>query len=47
MVGDTVFLVGVGAFVWFLFGLLRGHSFARAEAEVSGEEEEVLPAPAE
>jgi hypothetical protein len=46
MVGDTVFLVGVGAFVWFLFGLLRGHSFARAGAEEPSNEE-VLPAPAE
>lgn len=26
-IGDTVFLVGVGSFVWFLLGLLTGHSY--------------------
>jgi len=33
MIGDTVFLVGVGAFVWFLLGLVRGHSYAEADCD--------------
>lgn len=33
MVGDTVFLVGVGALTWFLVGLKTGWSYARPAAE--------------
>ena len=33
MVGDTVFLVGAGALIWFLLGLVTGWSYrARAES---------------
>ncbi len=46
MVGDTVFLVGVGAFVWFLIGLIRGHSYATVPTEDAAETE-VIAAPAE
>jgi nitric oxide reductase subunit B len=30
MIGDTVFLVGVGAFAWFMLGLWRGWSYSRS-----------------
>jgi nitric oxide reductase subunit B len=46
MVGDSVFLVGVGSFVWFLIGLIRGHSYALIPAEVPVATE-VLAQPAE
>jgi len=32
MIGDTVFLFGVGAFAYFMLGLWRGWSFARGSA---------------
>jgi hypothetical protein len=32
MLGDTVFLGGVAALVWFLFGLVRGHSYDAAKS---------------
>ncbi len=44
MVGDTVFLVGVGAFVWFLIGLVRGHSFAPLGSADPVAEEVLAPA---
>jgi nitric oxide reductase subunit B len=46
MVGDTVFLFGVGAFVWFLVGLLRGHSYASVLSD-GALEAEAATAPAE
>ncbi|MFO7179755.1 MAG: cbb3-type cytochrome c oxidase subunit I, partial [Pseudomonadota bacterium] len=33
MPGDVVFLFGVAAFVWFLIGLVRGHSYVPIEEE--------------
>ena len=33
IIGDTLFLVGVGGFVWFLIGLKTGWSYQNAQAE--------------
>ncbi|HLV67880.1 MAG TPA: nitric-oxide reductase large subunit [Polyangiaceae bacterium] len=33
MPGDVVFLFGVAAFVWFLIGLIRGHSYLTIEEQ--------------
>jgi len=33
LIGDSIFLVGVGALVWFVAGLKLGWSYARPEAE--------------
>ena len=30
LIGDTVFLLGVGALVWFMLGLITGWSYAPA-----------------
>jgi nitric oxide reductase subunit B len=47
IVGDTVFLFGVGALVWFLLGLVRGHSYAEPMPIESSDEADVAIAPAE
>ena len=46
MVGDTVFLAGVAALVWFVVGLKTGWSYAEVKQEetVSAGEGSVLPA---
>jgi nitric oxide reductase subunit B len=41
LIGDTVFLSGVFALVWFSVGLLTGWSYARSEAPAGA-----LPDPA-
>lgn len=44
-IGDTLFLVGVGSFVWFLIGLVTGHSYERPESAARDEAEwEIAPA---
>jgi nitric oxide reductase subunit B len=36
LIGDTVFLFGVGSFAWFMAGLWSGWSFARVPAAATG-----------
>ncbi len=45
ILGDSVFLVGVGAFAWFMLGLKTGWSYEGTSAKP--EEEETAAAPAE
>jgi hypothetical protein len=44
MVGDTVFLIGVGALVWFAVGLKTGWSLEKATQ--AGEEPSATPSTA-
>jgi nitric oxide reductase subunit B len=46
IVGDTVFLVGVGLFGWFMAGLWRGWSYAEAEVPFTEAGEARSPVPA-
>ncbi len=43
IVGDTVFLAGVAALVWFVVGLWTGHSYVREPVVVAVRDESLLP----
>jgi nitric oxide reductase subunit B len=45
IVGDTVFLAGVGLFTWFMVGLWRGWSYAQASEPVAVDDR-ISPVPA-
>ncbi len=45
LVGDTVFLVGAGALIWFLLGLVTGWSY-RARADAAASPAQPAPGPA-
>jgi hypothetical protein len=43
MVGDTVFLVGAGALIWFLLGLVTGWSYHAREVSAALTASEAAP----
>jgi hypothetical protein len=45
MIGDTVFLLGVGALTWFMVGLLTGWSYAPTESTQRSGGRMPVPAP--